>query len=471
MVRSTSCNITSPPVFILGIDMGTSGIRGVVVKKTFHHHLPHFQICLSESIPFSSTLTQHTEQSPQEWTALLDQLLKKLACSFTLNKIKHLIIDATSSTVLLCDPSGTPLTQALMYHNQSAIKEAKSIQNCQGFSPNTPVQGATSTLAKVLFLTQRLSQKQLAIPPVICHQVDFLNHYLCHQINITDENNALKLGYDSQTQNWPDWVRQKLAPLSPPKVVTPGTPLGYILPQRAKQYGFAPSLMIHAGTTDSIAGFLASGASKTGDAVISLGSTLAIKMVTSTPIFNSKYGIYSHKLKQNWLIGGASNSGGAVLRNAYSLTEIEYLNQTLTDISLDKLDITTHYYPLNFTGERFPISDPCLNPVMPDQPSFPLPIDSTTPSNQALLNAHQIYYLNLIKGLVHIEDLAYQKLFQETQQPIKRLYTVGGGVKNSLWQQCRIRHFQEQKQTYFASPIILKTATSLDAAYGVTQLI
>ena len=50
------------------------------------------------------------------------------------------------------------------------------------------------------------------------------------------------------------------------------------------------------GTTDSIAAFLASGAAGVGEAVTSLGSTLAIKLLSAQPVDDSRYGVYSHRL-------------------------------------------------------------------------------------------------------------------------------------------------------------------------------
>ena len=461
--------------FILGIDMGTSGIRGAIVEKD---DLLNDKIWHTESVSFSTLATSHltssnyntASQSPKTWITLLDILLKKLSQSFDLIKINHLIMDATSSTVLLCSPQGNALTDALMYNHQQATQEAKQIQNAKGFDAKTTAQGASSTLAKVLFLLKNNLKNNFSSPPIICHQIDFLNHYLCDCLNITDENNALKLGYNSNTQQWPNWITQLLTPLTLPKVVAPGTVLGNITTQRASQYGFSPTLKIHAGTTDSIAGFLASGASQVGDTVISLGSTLAIKMITPSPLFNTQYGIYSHKLKNNWLVGGASNSGGAVLLNAYTLPEIEYLMNSLNDLTQNDLKVSNQYYPLNSMGERFPISDPFFKPKMPPKPKQELILNPTSLTDRAILNAHQTYFLNLIKGLVYIEDLAYKKLFQKTQQAINNLYCVGGGDKNLLWQQCRTAHFSNAKTFDFPLPT-LKQAHSLDAAYGVTKLI
>ncbi|MCF6345378.1 MAG: HopJ type III effector protein [Thiomicrorhabdus sp.] len=466
----------TPSNFILGIDMGTSGIRGVIVEKNSHslndniRHTESISLSsLAHSNPTSNALNT-ASQTPETWITLLNTLFKKLSHQFDLTKINHLIMDATSSTVLLCSPQGNALTDALMYNHQQATQEAKQIQKATGFDSETAAQGASSTLAKVLFLLKNHVKNTISPPPIICHQIDFLNHYLCDCLNITDENNALKLGYNSKTQQWPNWIKQLLAPLTLPKVVAPGTVLGNITAQRASQYGFSPSLKIHAGTTDSIAGFLASGASQMGDAVISLGSTLAIKIISPSPIFNKQYGIYSHKLKENWLVGGASNAGGAVLLNAYTLPEIEFLIKSLTPLNQNNLKVTNQYYPLNATGERFPISDAQFTPKMPPKPKQALILNPTSTSDLDTLNVHQTYFLNLIKGLVYIESLAYKKLFQETKQPINNLYCVGGGEKNSLWQQCRTAHFTNAKTFDFPLPT-LKQAHSLDAAYGVTKLI
>lgn len=64
-----------------------------------------------------------------------------------------------------------------------------------------------------------------------------------------------------------------------------------------------------AGTTDSIAAFLAAGVDAPGQAVTSLGSTLAIKLLSETRVDDARYGVYSHRLGDSWLVGGASNTG------------------------------------------------------------------------------------------------------------------------------------------------------------------
>ncbi len=421
---------------VLGIDVGTSGIRGAVVELGSSE--PKLRFSAEVALPFPEREGVHSEQSPTLWTNALKALLQKLSDFPDCRHIDQCIVDATSSTVLLCDGNGTPLTQALMYDDQSATAEAKRI--AEQAPQQTGAKGASSTLSKVMLLESTLSAAQDASPADrhICHQIDFINHFLTGQLGITDENNALKLGYDSVQQQWPDWLKP-LIKTALPKVVPPGTEIGQIRPGLAKIYGFNPQMTVLTGTTDSIAAFLAAGANQIGDAVVSLGSTLAIKVLTDKPIFAGEYGIYSHKLKSKWLVGGASNSGGAVLRHYFSL---DTLKKRLAEIDITQ---TTglDYYPLIRPGERFPIADAQLQPRL-----RPRPVDDA------------LFCQAIIEGLVAIEAQCFERLAELGAPKIRQIYSCGGGTKNWVWMQLRQRHLM--------APVT--TAQQIDAAFGVTLL-
>ena len=54
---------------------------------------------------------------------------------------------------------------------------------------------------------------------------------------------------------------------------------------------------------DSVAAFLAAGVREPGDAVSSLGSTLAVKLLSECRVDDGATGIYSHRLGNRWLVG------------------------------------------------------------------------------------------------------------------------------------------------------------------------
>lgn len=448
---------------ILGIDIGTSGIRGCIVshQNGMESILAEHRIALESPI---SGLNGQVTQDPQLWTDTLIIMLDELSAKQDLSIVTHVIADATSSTVLLTDHHGTPLTKALMYNDSQATSEAETIQNVinriKQFSGAT---GASSTLAKALFLGKQVAFEDKANHPVvICHQLDYINHFFTGKLNITDENNALKLGFDSQEFNWPDWVKELLAQqvrLTPPDVIKPGSEIAQILPDIAVRFGFDSQVRIMAGTTDSIAGFLAAGANQIGDAVSSLGSTLAIKLISDKPVFDSRFGLYSHRLGKNWLVGGASNSGGKVVLEHFDLAALQELNQLMSSSQLNEISSGDHqYYPLVKQGERFPISDPMLQPVMPKKPVCKL-IDIY--KEQQCRSEHQYYLWFISLGLAQVEQLAYTQLSKLSGMPIKRIYTVGGGLQNRGWMQLRNKLLPAQ----------IIQAKHQDAAYGVTKLI
>ena len=118
------------------------------------------------------------------------------------------------------------------------------------------------------------------------HQADWISGLFSGRFDVTDENNALKTGYDPVARCWPDWVeRAGMLPDRLPNVVEPGTITGNILHNRAAEFGLPANTMIVAGTTDGCAAFLAAGASKLGEAVTSLGSTLVLKFLCDRPCF------------------------------------------------------------------------------------------------------------------------------------------------------------------------------------------
>ena len=123
---------------------------------------------------------------------------------------------------------------------------------------------------------------------------------------------------------WPDWIAT--TGVEPgrhlPTVVPAGAVIGQVSAAAANRFGVSTRTVVVAGATDGCAAFLATGAGKPGDAVTSLGSTLVLKLASERPLFAPEYGLYSHRIGDLWLAGGASNTGGAVLAQFFTAEEI-----------------------------------------------------------------------------------------------------------------------------------------------------
>jgi sugar (pentulose or hexulose) kinase len=408
--------------YYLGIDFGTSGARAIAINDDR-------EIVASVNHAFPNIPENDLAVS---WETALFNLLDRIPQAI-ITKIKAISIDGTSATVLLCDRSGYPITKPLLYKDAKTevLETLKEIA-----PPKSPVINSTSSLAKLLWWSRQSYFSQAAY---FLHQADWLAWLLHDKLGISDYHNALKLGYDVENLEYPIWLQNLAFNHLYPQIIAPGQQIATIKPEIGDRFGLPLDCIVRAGTTDSIAAFLASGATQTGEAVTSLGSTLVIKLLSKRKIENSSFGIYSHRLGNLWLTGGASNTGGAVLKSFFNDAELSSLSQQIPAEIASPLN----YYPLLEPGERFPISNPQLLPQLEPRPS------------------NSVEFLHgLLESISRIEALGYQKLQQLGANPSIRVYTAGGGAKNFVWQQIRQRHLQV--------PIIV--ARNTQAAYGAALL-
>ncbi|GIR66171.1 MAG: hypothetical protein CM15mP70_12780 [Pelagibacteraceae bacterium] len=125
---------------------------------------------------------------------------------------------------------------------------------------------------------------------------------------------------------WPTWFEKlPINEDSLPEILIPGQVMGTLNNKDLLDLGFSRDLEIVAGTTDSIAAFLATGASQIGEAVTSIGTTLVVKAISQKPIFNKEFGIYSHRLGNRWLAGEHLMLEEKLLRNYLEIKLNYYL--------------------------------------------------------------------------------------------------------------------------------------------------
>ncbi len=406
----------------LGIDFGTSGARGVVIDEE--------GAILSEMRHCWQTGTMDWMQC---WRQALWSLLGQIP-GVLKREIGAIAINGTSSTILLTDGAGEPIDAPLLYNDGRGITALERLSRIA--PPNHTVLSATSSLAKLLWMQELPS---FAKARYLLHQADWLGFLLHGKLGISDYHNALKLGYDVEKLQYPKWLEQLQIPLQLPQVLAPGTAIGELCPQIVTEFGFKDDCLVVAGTTDSIAAFLASGAKFPGEAVTSLGSTLVLKLLSRQRIEDARYGIYSHRLGDLWLTGGASNTGGAVLKHFFSDVELVRLSAEIDPTQASDLD----YYPLLKPGDRFPINDPQLLPKLEPRPD----------DNKEFLHG-------LLESMARIETRGYELLQNLGADPLTHIYTAGGGAANPAWTAIR--------QRCLKVPIV--SSINTEAAYGTALL-
>ncbi|KAJ6310738.1 hypothetical protein OIU76_015453 [Salix suchowensis] len=328
------------------MDFGTSGARYALIDKQGTIH--------SEGKREYPVLMNDEKMDwVRSWRAALFSLLEDIPIHLR-PLVASISIDGTSATTLIVDSNtGEPLWRPFLYNEScpDALPTVKSVAPA-----NHTVCSGSSTLCKLVsWWNIEGSNKKSAL---LLHQADWLLWLLHGKLGVSDYNNALKVGYDPCEE-----IRT--------------------------QFGFQEDCIVCAGTTDSIAAFLAARATQPGKAVTSLGSTLAIKLLSTTRIDDARFGVYSHRLDDKWLVGGASNTGGAVLKQFFTDEQLQKLSEQINPMEASPLD----YYPLKAVGERFPVADPNLVPRLHPRPES------------------DVEYLHgILESIAHIEAKAYNLL-------------------------------------------------------------
>lgn len=408
----------------IGIDIGTSGARALAMS-------PSFEIVSQGSARLDAFGDDH--RSPSVWWNAVEAALSQCLAGIDRSRVGAVSVDGTSGTVLVADASGRPLATPLMYNDR--VEDADLIERIATLAPaESAALGPTSGLAKMLVL------QDVPGAAFLLHQADWIAGRLAGRFGISDQNNALKSGFDPIGGQWPEWLaRTGLRPELPPQVVTPGDVVGQIDARMAARFGLPLDVRVVAGTTDGCASFVATGADQPGDGVTVLGSTLTLKLLSDRPIFSPRHGVYSHRILGHWLAGGASNTGGTVLSHFFDGGQLRRLSAQIDTERETGLD----YYPLLSPGERFPISDPHYPPRL-----SPRPADDV------------LFLQGMFEGIAAIEQQGYRLLTELGAPALRSVRSVGGGAANPVWTQMRQRRLG----------VAMPSSLSLEAAAGTARL-
>jgi sugar (pentulose or hexulose) kinase len=407
----------------LGVDLGSSGLRIALVE-------PGGAKLLEETSPYPTRL-----EDPWSWVNGLELLCARLPSALR-SRVGAIAIAGTSGTLLLCRPDGQPgpgaLGLALPYHH-CCTEQAAAAAALAGGGPAT---SASGSLARALHLLAQAEHSGEAGPWLLRHQADWLMGWLMGNWRRGEEGNNLRLGWDLQRQRWSGAIALQPWAAGLPEICASGTVLGTLAAGPAQRLGLPSHSQVVAGSTDANAGVLAA-EPRSGDGITVLGTTLVLKQFSPKPIEGA--GISCHRVAGRWLVGGASNAGAGILRRFFSDGQIAELSRQIDPSQPTGLRLR----PLPARGERFPVDDPNLEPVLEPRPI----------SDGRYLQA-------LLEGLTAIEQAGWQRLRAAGAPPLERVITLGGGARNPQWRQLR--------QQSLTVPVLNRPG--LTAALGMARL-
>ncbi len=417
-----------PDPLAAGIDLGSSGLRLALIDTDGNRLLEH-----------SSTYPLPFDQ-PEGWQLGIKALLQEVPLPLR-QRIGALAVDGTSGTLLLCRPDGRlapaaitggTLSRALPYHRACPEQELTARRLAGG----GPAASASGSLARALQLLAWAEANGNAGPWWLRHQADWISGWLLQDWRHGEEGNNLRLGWCLQRQRWRGGIGAQPWSRGLPEIVASGSTLGCVAEPVAQELGLSPHCRVVAGSTDANGAVLAAEPAD-GDGVTVLGTTLVLKQWSPHPIEGP--GVSCHRVAGRWLVGGASNAGGGVLRQFFSDAQLAELSRQIDPRSSTGLQLR----PLPGRGERFPVDDPQLEPLLSPRPV----------SDARFLQA-------LLEGLAAVEAQGWRRLEELGAPPVQRVISVGGGAANPQWRRIRERQLRR--------PVLNRPGRS--AAQGMARL-
>jgi sugar (pentulose or hexulose) kinase len=403
----------------VGVDLGTQSVRAMAVDDAGH-------VVAAAARPLTSRrVGERHEQDPRQWWSTAADALAEVTAGAGRVEVGGVAVCATSGTVLLTGPDGTPRTPGLMYDDARAGTLAARAQDAGAALWDRlgyRMQPAWA-LPKLLWWRER---GMLGPGARLAHQADVITARLVGHPVAADTSHALKSGYDLIARRWPTDVFSRLDvdPGVLPPVVTPGTVLGGVGAAAAERTGLPAGTPVVAGMTDGCAAQFGAGALAPGEWNSVLGTTLALKGVSRTLLHDHTGAVYSHRAPHGdlWLPGGASSTGAGAVTTLFPGADLDALTaaaRAVRDVPL--------CYPLVGVGERFPF-------VRPDARGFlgpdPLPGAGDGAGDGRVFAA-------ICHGVAHLERLCFDLLDDAGADISGPVSFTGGGARNAWWNQLR----------------------------------
>ena len=273
-VVSPSATSTRPLFY--GFDYGTSGVRCCMMDSLK-------SIVYEDTLAWSDLTADKDTLVTDKWERAMDQLLTKTPSTLRGN-VERICVSGTSSSVLMYDQEKCSVSRQPRMYDFNVMQQcvdpscgSRALEAIRAVCPTgSAANAATSTLAKVLAWHL---ETPMQTTERLVHQADYLVHYLTGECATptspamfhSDWHNALKLGFDVYKLEYPSWLLDllkkefgwstELVTNFLPRVSEPGRTVASVNGRMSKELGFNhPDCRVVAGTTDSIAAFLASGA-------------------------------------------------------------------------------------------------------------------------------------------------------------------------------------------------------------------
>ena len=427
----------------LGLDLGTSGLKGVVVAPD-QTILAETTAPLSVARPYSGW----SEQDPADWIAACEAVLTALGAKVDLEGIEAIGLSGQMHGATLLDASDKVLRPSILWNDTRSAKEAAELDadpRFRAISGNIVFPGFTAP--KLVWCAGHEPELFGKVAKVLLPK-DYLRLWLTGE-HVAEMSDAAGTSWlDTGARKWSDdlLAATGLTQSQMPRLVEGSEVSGYLRGDLASRFGIRSGIPVAGGGGDNAASAVGVGVVKAGQAFVSLGTSGVLFAASDAyqPDAASAVHSFCHALPDTWHQMGVILSATDALN--WFAANLGEEAAALTG-SLGTLHAPSRALFLPYLGgERTPHNDAAI------RASF-LHLDHAA-DRAAMVRA-------VLEGVTHAVRDSYDAL-TGTGTRIESLIAVGGGSRSDYW--------LKAIATTLGLPISVPVAGDFGGAFGAARL-
>jgi sugar (pentulose or hexulose) kinase len=347
--------------YLLGIDIGTSGVKSVLFSAAGDQVARSYR-----GYPIVSGNPGACEQDAGKWWRAVVETVREICPSPIARHVKALSLSTQGGTVVPVDHDGNALAPAIVWSDSRAKTQRVAFERLFGDSHMYAKSGWHLTDGLPALQIARIRDEEpavfdkaakfLTVPGYIAMKltgepaVDLSNAGIDQLIDIREGR------YDSSLLDFAGIDERQLAP-----IVKSGSVLGHLCRDASDRLGLPLSTMVVSGAHDQYAAALGAGIFGQGDILVGTGTAWAVCALTDNLDFSSGFSLSSSAVEGKW---------GALVSLPHGGICLDWLRDKVfgSSVSYEKIDTEAarrppgadglFFYPY-FTGSVFPCMDNC----------------------------------------------------------------------------------------------------------------
>lgn len=347
----------------LGIDLGTSGVKAILLSEDGQVVASH-----SEALTLSRPHPLWSEQHPADWWSATDRAVSALAQQHALQEAKAIGLTGQMHGATVLDAQQNVIRPAILWNDGRSFTQCQQLEaavpTSRQITGNLMMPGFTAP--KLLWLRENEPDCFARIDKVLLPK-DYLRWLMTGDFASDMSDAAGTMWLDVAQRDWSDdlLAATGLTRANMPALFEGNQITGHLLPEHAARWNMH-SVPVVAGGGDNAAGAVGVGLYKTGQAMLSLGTSGVYFVVSDGFLSNPQQAVHSfcHALPDKWHLMSVMLSAASCLDWAARLTGTATVAELIALAENAPVSDAPVWFLPYLSGERTPHNNPAAKGVL-----------------------------------------------------------------------------------------------------------